>query len=251
MEDFQGLLYELEDKINRTEKMPVAYQNHMLDDIRKLCFGIISIGNLQSISNISNQDIQLSPLQSGKTLLKIAKEYAFKGASLKPTKVFISHASKDLTAINALVSMLEDLGCNKNTLFCSSVASYGIPLGEDIYDYLKRQFQDYNLHVIYLLSKNYYDSVACLNEMGAAWVLSYSQTAFLLPDFEYSEIRGAINPNKIGIKFKTNYDDNELYNLKDRINEFKSRMMSLLDDDKEIGQWEKRRDQFIKSMSEL
>ena len=39
---------------------------------------------------------------------------------------------------------------------------------EDIYDWLSSQFQEFNLHVIFMLSNNYYQSVACLNEMGGS-----------------------------------------------------------------------------------
>ena len=86
----------------------------------------------------------------------------------KSPKVFISHSSQDKDYVSCIVDFLEDIGLTQEQLFCSSIPGYGIPLDEDIYDYLKQQFQEHNLHVILVLSDNYYQSVACMNEMGAA-----------------------------------------------------------------------------------
>ena len=118
----------------------------------------------------------------------------------KRTKIFISHSSKDRDYVFLIVDFLEDIGLRSEQLFCSSVPGYGIPLNEDIFDYLKTQFQDYNLHVIFVLSKNYYESAACMNEMGAAWVLQNKYTTILLPGFDFSDIKGSINPGQIGLK---------------------------------------------------
>jgi hypothetical protein len=81
----------------------------------------------------------------------------------KSPKVFISHSSQDKDYVTCLVDFLEDIGLTEEQLFCSSVPGYGIPLDEDIYDYLKQQFQTHDLHVILVLSDNYYKSVACMN----------------------------------------------------------------------------------------
>ena len=118
----------------------------------------------------------------------------------KSPKVFISHSSQDKDYVSCIVDFLEDIGLTQEQLFCSSIPGYGIPLDEDIYDYLKQQFQEHNLHVILVLSDNYYQSVACMNEMGAAWILQNKYTTILLPGFEFKEIKGAINPRKIGLK---------------------------------------------------
>lgn len=62
--------------------------------------------------------------------------------------------------------------------------------------------------VIYLLSKEYYSSIACLNEMGAAWVIENEHAMLFTPNFDLSskEFReGAIDPREIG--FYINDDD--------------------------------------------
>lgn len=122
-------------------------------------------------------------------------------------KLFISHSSEDKDAVKAIVDFLEDMCVPKEKIFCSSIPEYGIPLGKDIFEYIKQQFVEFELHVIYILSSNYYNSPACLNEMGAAWVLQEKYTTFLLPGFQPIEIKGAINAAKMSIKLDECEDD--------------------------------------------
>ena len=158
------------------------------------------------------------------------------------TKIFISHSSKDKAYADALVELLEHLGFDENNLFCSSIFGYGIPLGEDIYEYLKNQFNTYNLHVIFMLSENYYKSIACLNEMGAAWILHNSYTTILLPGFTFEEIKGAVNPNQISLKL-----DGDLDEVKERLGQLKNNFQKTfgLNPISDI-RWEKKRDDFIR-----
>lgn len=163
----------------------------------------------------------------------------------KSPKVFISHSSQDKDYVSCLVDLLEDIGLTQEQLFCSSIPGYGIPLDEDIYDYLKQQFQEHNLHVILVLSDNYYQSVACMNEMGAAWILQNKYTTILLPGFEFKEVKGAINPRKIGLKL-----DGDLTEVKEKLGQLKDTLSQ------EFGlapisdvRWERKRDAFISIVS--
>ena len=133
-----------------------------------------------------------------------------------------------------------------DNLFCSSVPDYSIPLNQDIYDYLATLFREYKLHVIFALSENYYQSPACMNEMGAAWVLKNEYTSILLPSFEYKEIKGAVNPNKIGMKLD---DDDEL--LKKRLGELKNIISENFGISVPEMRWEKKRNDFISKIKSL
>ena len=163
--------------------------------------------------------------------------------SMRKAKIFISHSSKDVETISKFVDLLADMGLTSEELFCSSISDYGIPLNEDIYDYLASLFRDYDIYVIFMLSQNYYNSTACLNEMGAAWVLKSDYTSILLPGFSYPEIEGAVNPNKIGLKL----DDEDEF-LKKRLGE----LIHILADrtGKKIDEirWEKKRNDFIEKI---
>ena len=162
----------------------------------------------------------------------------------KCKKVFLSHATKDLAYVRPITELLEDIGLTEDQLVCSSIPEYGIPLGEDIYDWLSKQFQSCDLHVLFILSGNYYDSVACLNEMGAAWVLKTRYDSILLPGFEFRDIKGAVNPNQISIKL-----DGDESVIKQHLNELKDNLVS------EFGlhmpsasKWERHRDAFIEKI---
>ena len=164
---------------------------------------------------------------------------------LKP-KIFISHSSADLKYVEPFVELLADIGMTNDNLFCSSVPDYAIPLNQDIYDYLASLFRKYKLYVIFALSDNYYSSSVCMNEMGAAWVLKNEYTSILLPKFEYQEIKGAVNPNKIGMKLD---DDDEL--LKKRLGELKNIISEKFSIRVPDMRWEKKRNDFISKIKSL
>lgn len=121
-----------------------------------------------------------------------------------PDTIFISHASKDEDYVKELVNLLAPLKLPK--IICSSLNGYHIPNSVDIYEYLARNLNSTG-RVIFLLSKNYYKSAACLNEMGACWILNKNYTTILTPNFEYQEITGAVNPNQMAFKLN---DENRL-----------------------------------------
>lgn len=82
-------------------------------------------------------------------------------------KIFISHSSKDVRYVEKIIDLLVDMGVREKQIFCSSVPGFGIPMDKDIYDYLAEEFSRTDVHVIFVLSRNYYKSIPCLNEMGA------------------------------------------------------------------------------------
>lgn len=165
---------------------------------------------------------------------------------LKP-KVFISHSINDKEYAETLVELLEHIGLNQNDIFCSSVPGYDIPNKMNIYDYLRNEFYSKNLYVIFLLSDNYYKSPACLNEMGATWILKKEYLTILLPTFEFNKIKGAINPLDIALRL-----DSDEYEVKNRLYQFKNEITNLFNINNMEGvNWEKYRDLFMKKVKEI
>lgn len=165
----------------------------------------------------------------------------------KPKKLFISHSEKDKAYVSAIVDLLTNIGMTEKQIFCSSVPGFGIEYGEDIYEYLKDQFVNYDLYVLFILSNNYYRSAACLNEMGAAWVLQKKYNSILLPGFEFSEMRGAVNPRRIAMKLEGySYElKNNLKQLVDDLTvEFTLREMS-------FAFWERHRNHFLEIVNSI
>lgn len=161
--------------------------------------------------------------------------------------IFISHSTQDKEYTKAFVDLLFAIGLNEDDIVCSSYPSVGIPLGEKVYEWLVEKFQEYDLHVLYFLSHNYYQSAACLNEMGAAWAMKQKWDGILLPDFGFSDIAGCIDPTQIGIKL-----DGDIDELKHRLGELKDSIVA------EFGmrtvsntRWEKIRNNYISTIQEI
>ncbi|MFE4714772.1 RNA-binding domain-containing protein [Paenibacillus sp. NPDC056722] len=155
-------------------------------------------------------------------------------------KVFISHASQDKQYGEALVKFLRGIGLKRDQIIFTSDDDYGIPIGMNIFDYLKSQI-DEGAYMIYLLSNNYYDSVACLNEMGAAWVVQNEYAVVGVPDFEFSNPKfssGAIDPRAIGFKL-----DN-----KKRLVEFKNQLVTRFELTIDEADWNRLLDEHIESL---
>ncbi|MDC3285766.1 toll/interleukin-1 receptor domain-containing protein [Flavobacteriaceae bacterium] len=121
-------------------------------------------------------------------------------------KIFISHSSKNSDYGNALVNLLTGIGISGDQIIFTSNDAYAIPIGQNIFDWLKNQIIE-KPYVLYLLSPEYYKSVACLNEMGAAWVIENKHTMVFTPNFKldsYEFQNGAIDPREIGFYINNN-----------------------------------------------
>ncbi|MCO6360280.1 toll/interleukin-1 receptor domain-containing protein [Roseivirga pacifica] len=115
-------------------------------------------------------------------------------------KIFISHSSRNKDYGNLLVELLRNLGIKEDEIIFTSNVAYGIPVGQNIFHWLKSQIEE-KPFVIYLLSEQYYESIACLNEMGAAWIIENDHAAIFTPDFDLSSKEfqsGALDPREIG-----------------------------------------------------
>lgn len=237
----QALQFELQEIFDRTHDQ---YIRSTLDVIQE---GFNGWNDKRSFADLSGKlhaiEENIGKYYPAETLEKTCITEV-KMVETKSPKIFISHSSKDEKYVSAIVELLCDIGLNAGHIFCSSVPGYGIPLDHDIYDFLKQQFHEHNLHVFFILSDNYYTSPACLNEMGAAWILQTNYTSILLPGFEFQRIDGAINPRKIAIKLDAPEND-----LKEKLGELKDHLIA------EFGlpnlpstRWEKKRDAFIEEL---
>lgn len=115
-------------------------------------------------------------------------------------KVFISHSSKNKILGDLLVELLRNVGIQDSEIIFTSNTAYGIPVGRNIFQWLKSQITE-KPFVIYLLSEEYYQSIACLNEMGAAWIIENKHAAIFTPNFNLSSKEfqsGALDPREIG-----------------------------------------------------
>lgn len=150
-----------------------------------------------SISLFSYNDRNLIGIivhKSSKTLLLDGIKYIMKENKcvVDNPKIFISHSSKDKKYGKALVRLIESIGVSNKDIIFTSDDIHGIPLGKNIFDFLKDEISN-NAYMVYLLSDNYFESPACLNEMGASWIIKNDYTFIGTPEFSFS------NPKFSGI----------------------------------------------------
>lgn len=162
----------------------------------------------------------------------------------KTPKIFISHSSKDQQYAELMIDLLHGMGqCDwNNSVFCSSIAGYDIPLRSRIFDHIKKQFDAHELYVLFLLSKNFYDSPASLNEMGATWITNQPYCMILLPGFSFDHIKGVVDPTAISINLNQIQNWSQLNKLRDDILKF------LKIETYDQNEWERKRNQFINAI---
>jgi len=150
-------------------------------------------------------------------------------------KVFISHSSDDSQAVEELVDLLELIGLTRESIFCTSLAGYGIALGANFLEGIRKELNS-NTLVLFVLSRKFYTSPVCLCEMGAAWVQTKEHIPILIPPFDFNEIDGVI-PLTEGFKL----------NDKLKLNLFKEKIESTfrLPATLSPSVWERKRDKMI------
>lgn len=101
-------------------------------------------------------------------------------------RLFISHSSKDRNLVSKFVDhvLLLGLGMKREDIFCTSLDGSKIKSGDDFRNAIKTQLLQARA-VIQIITKNYKASEVCLNEMGAAWVLSGNVIPLVALPFNY------------------------------------------------------------------
>lgn len=125
----------------------------------------------------------------------------------KPTHLLISHRQDEVRAygdflIDLLLAMNPEL---KSIITFTSNPEYSIKKGNNIFDELKGCFRpDY--YVVFLFTKSFYDSNACLAEAGAAWATNTQYMNFPI-DVGFGDIDKPLDSSKSGSVFLFETDD--------------------------------------------
>lgn len=96
---------------------------------------------------------------------------------------------------------------------------HGIPAGENIFEYLRNNIHS-NVYMIFLLSDEYFESVACLNEMGAAWVSKSDYMNVFIPNFNFRNTKFTdcvIDDKNMGVKLSDPNCKTKILELKNKI----------------------------------
>ena len=240
---FQEIKLELHGIYDRTHDTFVGETINLcgkrLDEFTEKKYFVELVGKLQAIrKNIDkyypDEKKESSHSQGGASGMK------------KKPLIFISHSSKNKDQVAKIADLLRSINLSpRRDIFCSSLPGYGIPNGANIFDFLRERFLNYDLHIIFVHSPEYYESPVSLNEMGAAWVLRANATSLLLPGFDFSGMKGVIGSDCIAIKL-----DGDSSEVKDHLNQLRRELESEFDiSDNEDIIWEEARDKFIREIN--
>jgi len=159
---------------------------------------------------------------------------------IKMKEIFISHSSLDAKYVEKIIDILEIIGVPSNKIFCSSFEGYGVRLGNDFLQDIRKRLNSQVL-VVFVLSENFYSSVVSLCEMGATWVKTNSHIPILIPPFDYKDVKGVI-PTSNGMKI----------NEKPKYNSLKTIIEEFLDlEPINNSVWERKRDNVLKELKVL
>ncbi len=125
----------------------------------------------------------------------------------KPNRLLISHKQDELRPygdfiINVMLKMNPELS---NRIVFTSNPNFGLNKGKNIFDELKQCFRP-NYYILFLFTKSFYDSNACLAEAGAAWATN-RQYMNIVVDIGFSDIDKPLDNGINGAEFKLDNND--------------------------------------------
>lgn len=103
--------------------------------------------------------------------------------------IFISHSSKDVWLVTPFIEKILNLGLElpRDKIFYTSEKDTGIRSGQDFKKVIFENLQGAKA-VIQIITENYKQSEICLNEMGAAWVLSDNVIPFIMHPVRFDTV---------------------------------------------------------------
>lgn len=126
--------------------------------------------------------------------------------------IFISHSSKDEWISTPFIEKILNLGMSipRNKIFYTSNEDTTIKSGNDFRKAIQKKLLSARA-VIQIITNNYKQSEVCLNEMGAAWVLSKNVIPFIVPPIHFQNL-GFIHSTTQLLKLN---DEKDLYKFYD------------------------------------
>lgn len=109
-------------------------------------------------------------------------------------KIFISHAVADKELVDAFVDFLQTgCGVSHEDIFCSSLEGMTIPEGSSFVQFMEETLRGADF-VIMIITPSYYESIFCVCELGATWILQHNNFPLLVPPLDWSDFKAVLNP---------------------------------------------------------
>lgn len=154
--------------------------------------------------------------------------------------IFISHASKDVRLVEALVQLIEGgIGIRTDQVFCTSLEDQSIPAGEDFKSYIKNMLGEAKV-VIAVISPQYYNSPFCMCELGATWALTKTFVPLLVPPVDYNDLRGSLFGTQV-----------LPLNVSEKLDTLHSAIAHLAVPPGKVFRWNNRKTQFLDGLSTI
>lgn len=149
-------------------------KKYLNNEVRLLFNGEWSIRVLEIYGKDVTSSFSIGPFGSRKSVGN--SKALISNMEIEPNKtgrIFISHSSKDAEIVRKFTDeiLILSLGTDRSKIFCTSIEGMGVKSGEDFRSRIKKELLNAEI-IIQIISKSYKASEVCLNEMGAAWVLS-------------------------------------------------------------------------------
>ena len=221
--DMYNYLYQIKDGINEKDCEKIQYC------LEKIILRYRKDNNIAFFSGRDNNfDLKNKHIELLQEILNnlnpedIVMKSIEKNAIKTNKTIFLSHKSNDKKYADALRNFIIGLGVKENQLIYTSHPLHKIPLDENIYDYLRNNIHS-SIFMIILWSNEYLESPACLNEMGAAWVVQSDYTNVYVPSFDFGNPKYhecAIDTRKMGAVLNGNENcKTSIIELKNKIEE--------------------------------
>lgn len=161
-------------------------------------------------------------------------------------KIFISHREIDSESVDAFKDLLHVIGIPRakenedKVIFCTSHPAAYIENGCKISKEIQNQFYS-RKRVLFILwyTDNYFESQACLNEMGAIWVMNKNYQEILMPGFDRKKIGGLMDKEEISFYANDNF----------RLNTFKEQIEKMFElQPITLNEWEKAKEKYIEKI---
>jgi len=157
---------------------------------------------------------------------------------MKEKKIFISHASKDKKIADAFVDIILQgaLSVSIEDIFCVSTDGTKIKSGENWRNRIKTNLKSAKINFL-IITPNYKESEVCLNEMGAAWVLSALVLPLIIEPINFKTVGIIQEPKQI----EKLLDEKSLDRIKDIVQEELEIPNKLIKSDR----WTSKKKEFI------
>lgn len=160
---------------------------------------------------------------------------------IKKKKIFISHSSKNKEITNRFVELLKSMGVKNEQIYYSSYEETGVDFLQDCFQRINKEFNESELLVIFMISREFYSSKICLAEMGATWVNATNRyIPIIIPPYSYSNIEGVISSSQAAITLDDSSIGSKIEKMKLKVEKFLE-----IETKADSIEWSRKKEEFI------